>query len=808
MSKEYSQQHITLFFEQFRKLENSFTIEKVHLIINNPNARARYKVKNVKPINLIIMTFLISISIVLALLFSSPGSKQENRAKQANQTIEKDIAVLEENGIQTDVSELGNNEQKEFEAEQEPDITNTLNPVLDKNEPEVTKKEKSVLSDNVIDGSKFILELTNEELEKLGFQINHYAIYYRNSFRNMKIFYLSTHQNGGFYVMQDSTRHKMNDYYPLQIDTISQNATIKLVNTIALGKVHPPKIKWDDIVYSKSEYSFYPLFNTYQSGEIEKIKDDLNFEEMADTLIPIVILSSQFDLENKRDQFFWFLTNDDFYTSLPERYSWVKEEFKVLKEEKRLRQDKFRVDFKTEDWNKDLLISENLVLDGQDYIVQFTREELEKVGVFKKDNNRWFYHHNTPCSGSACGLITEIVDGKIEIKSDTILNTDYYIKYSTDCTGDFLVNGTTIKRMDEFFNDNDILLPVQVENRDGEIYWFTLSENFWKLVPERYQNLKAHYNKMLYNKSIAPNRDFVIYFKEPFKKVGIDVPLIELTKEELENIGFIYVNGGAEINCGFGKNWIQFKFEDHNLNRNLKLPEKIRKMLEKSPTPVFEHLHFISPNKRFIKQEWIDKFDSLFSASNQGYQFVYITDSLGRHMHKINIKKEDIQINGEDFKFLIPIIVRNSKIATSNSEDRVFWFTPTEAFFDRLPDRIKNDLKEEYEIVSSEGKSAGLSSCTYFESCRSTLKVGNLKIYPNPAQSEITIDFNLDIAQEGEIALANIAGQQIKLLKSKLSFDEGFNSIKCQLEGINPGIYLISIVTDSGYMTERIIISE
>jgi len=275
-----------------------------------------------------------------------------------------------------------------------------------------------------------------------------------------------------------------------------------------------------------------------------------------------------------------------------------------------------------------------------------------------------------------------------------------------------------------------------------------------------------------------------------------------LSKEELENIGFKFLDGGAEINCGLGKNWIRFSFDD----ADLKLPEEIRK--KHKPSPIFESVSYISPNKHFVRVEWVDKFDSLYAASKQGYQFVYITDSLGRHMHKINIPQEDIQINGEDFKYLIPIMVRDSKIANPKSEDRVFWFTPTEAFFDRLPDRIKNVLKKEYEIVSSEEKSAEISSCTYFESCKSTLKVENLKIYPNPAQTEITIDFNLATAQEGEISIANIAGQQIRILKNRSKFDEGFNTVKCGLEGIKPGIYLVSIVTASGYKTERIIISE
>jgi hypothetical protein len=177
-------------------------------------------------------------------------------------------------------------------------------------------------------------------------------------------------------------------------------------------------------------------------------------------------------------------------------------------------------------------------------------------------------------------------------------------------------------------------------------------------------------------------------------------------------------------------------------------------------------------------------------------------------MQKISIPQKDIQINPDDFKYLIPVMVRQSKLANEFAEDRIFWFTPTEAFFDRLPDRIKEDIRAEYNIVASDEKSAELTTCNYFESCKSTLFVENMKVYPNPTTNKITIDFNLSKSQEGSISISNIAGQQIKVLNSKTTFEKGFNSYKFDLSGISPGVYLVSIVTKEGFKTERIIVSE
>jgi hypothetical protein len=798
MNKKYSEQQIIQFFQQLKKLENSFSLEKVHQIINDPNAKARYKVKTFKTLNLIIMTFLISISIVLVLLFSAPDTRLSNETENDLSTIKEKITNA---GNSVQPSFITNEPKKavssEIMLENGGESIKSQEPVL-KLPVEINKKV-ALPADTVVDGSRFILELTNKELEKLGFQIQHYSVFYRNSCNSINVFYLSTHYNGRMFIREDGQFVKMKDYYKLQTDPFPESITIKQMKTTSTGMGFGSENSLpNDVNYIKSGFSYYPLFNTNQKGEVEKISDQLNFDDLADTLMPIVIKISQLDLERKHDQFFWFITNDDFYANLPERYAWVKEEFEVLKLEKCHRGEKLNVDFKVNDWNKGLLIPDNVVLNGQNYIVQFSKEELEKVGVFGRDGS---FSHLTPYTGRSLGGTSEIVNGRIQMKFDTIFNVDYYVKYETNCFGDFLSFQSTIKRMKDFLIDNDILLPVQLENKDGNIYWFTLSEEFWKLVPERYAYLKEHYDKILYNKSIEPNRDFVKYFNNPFKKVGGDVSIIELSKEELEHIGFRFVDKESEISCGFGQNWIQFRLKEPYS----RIPEKIKEKINEFQ---FENVYYISPNKRFVRTDWVDKFDSLYQAANQGYQFVYITDSIGRHMHKILILEEDIQIKGADFKYLIPIMVRQSKIVNPKSEDRVFWFTPTKAFFDRLPDRIKNELKKEFEIVSSDGKSTELSACTYFESCKSTLKVENLKIYPNPAQKEITVDFNLDSSQEGIISIANIIGQQIKVLSPKSKFHKGFNSIKCDLGGIKSGIYLVSIVTDSGFKTERLIISE
>ena len=54
----------------------------------------------------------------------------------------------------------------------------------------------------------------------------------------------------------------------------------------------------------------------------------------------------------------------------------------------------------------------------------------------------------------------------------------------------------------------------------------------------------------------------------------------------------------------------------------------------------------------------------------------------------------------------------------------------------------------------------------------------------------------------------SILGSQVKIVLSETTFPEGHNNYNLDLSGINPGIYLISIQSDKGIKTQRLIISQ
>ncbi|MDC0584302.1 T9SS type A sorting domain-containing protein [Bacteroidales bacterium] len=808
------------FYEEFKNLPSSYKIGRVQQLLDSPNAKAMLKIKKIKPLNVIIMTLFVSVAAIVLMLCLTPATNQTENTETNAYPLEDKVFVAEEkkepNAYHTNANE---NMAANLKDEEVVQYDKELKTQTDR----YASAHQAFMPDTTIDGSKFILELSHEELGKLGFQINHYTVFYRNSYEDNNVFYLATRfMRGGRArrIKTDSNTLYLKSYHKLQIDTLPAYPVVQ-TRGLYTKKYHmylndSNKVQTTQNTYHNTDYSFYPLFNTNQKGKIESINDQLSFNDMADSLIPIVIKNSQLAHRVRIDQFFWFLTNDSFYSKLPKRYAWVKQDFEALKLQKYAMGNKLDVDFKTEVWQKDLLIPDSEVLNGRDKIIRLTEAELNKIGIFRNEKAKWKYAYQTPHGSNAAGLENWFVDGKFKgWTADTIFNEDFYPVYSTDYLGDFLFNSTTIKTINKFLDNNDVLLPVQAVCDTGNIYWFSLSEKLWSLIPQRYKHLQEYYNTMLYNKSLHPQRDFVKYFNDPFEKASTNIPYLELSKVELEQLGFVFEYKtitsetgekekhaiGAILECGFNKNWIKYKSTDPNNFRpwvKNKIVRRVREMVA-----------YISPGDSAISRALANKFDSLYQvAPNKGYQFVYFTDSLGRHMKKIYIKNEDIGIAPDDFMYLIPVMVRWSDLLFDSAEDRVFWFTPTEDFFNRLPERIREDIKREYNIVSLNGENTESSACTYFESCRSTLPVENMKVYPNPASFSVSVEFDASETYEGSISMANIAGTKIKTLVANTTFVTGFNTYHFNLSGVAPGVYLISINTNKGFKTKRLIVTQ
>lgn len=81
-----------------------------------------------------------------------------------------------------------------------------------------------------------------------------------------------------------------------------------------------------------------------------------------------------------------------------------------------------------------------------------------------------------------------------------------------------------------------------------------------------------------------------------------------------------------------------------------------------------------------------------------------------------------------------------------------------------------------------------------------TLDTKNLIIYPNPASDQITVYVNSNVFSSYEIL--DHQGRMIR----KGSVTAGQENITINLSDLSPGIYLLNVLSESGKMTERIVI--
>jgi len=205
----------------------------------------------------------------------------------------------------------------------------------------------------------------------------------------------------------------------------------------------------------------------------------------------------------------------------------------------------------------------------------------------------------------------------------------------------------------------------------------------------------------------------------------------------------------------------------------------------------------------------------IFKWKEQKSELIFLTNRSGVQMIKWSIIGDDKDKFEEEYfkskiQNLVPVVMLQSNFPEILTEDQVFWFEPTEALFNSLPESISKQLKKEYNYViaeTEEQRKVLATTCTYFESCKSTLKVENCKMYPNPAITSATLEFTLPETVIGTISLSNISGAQLKILVPTTSFPKGNNTFKFDLTDLSPGIYLVLIKTDKGFKTQRLIIS-
>jgi hypothetical protein len=384
-------------------------------------------------------------------------------------------------------------------------------------------------------------------------------------------------------------------------------------------------------------------------------------------------------------------------------------------------------------------------------------------------------------------------------------------------------------RPDFFELYNDTLVPVIISGRDStkkltnnskfeeniiqtfsdHIFWFKSSNAFYDALPDRYRNkTKEFYEniKKLKLNSQCSDKNIVYYPSFSFlKKAVMPIKKIGLENKELEKLGFIIKPGALQYrNQNINKDSLYILLSNNisYVNFGSQLPKRTIKVLE---------THNISIPE--IPQSFpLYDFSPLFVTNMEGKRIIQWYNQTSNTEMSLENYFSDITFI-ENINRLIAIEIKND--FAENMGDLIFWFNPTEAFFDSLPPRIGNEIREEYHalLIRTDPsiplaiKEKAPAICTYFEECLPTFpNLKNFKVYPNPANKEVKIDIELANPDKIRIILFDINGRPLNILKDCEEEMVGQHCLNIPLTNFPDGIYILTIQNTNGdYKTQRII---
>ncbi len=413
--------------------------------------------------------------------------------------------------------------------------------------------------------------------------------------------------------------------------------------------------------------------------------------------------------------------------------------------------DNTKLAFKAEPyaWSPDTIIDKRLLL------LELSDKELKAIGIARKGQST--FYHNIIEGQYDMSLTTHPELIPVEEKTTTF--NKFFVAYTTN--SQFEPDGSG-----NFYSSMDTLIPVVTNNQAGQIFWFTPHESVFNLLPDRYKYLKSTYKNLICLKKKYPKRSFTNYLETGSERILDPINVLNLNKEDLQKIG-VLINDECVI------------FQTRNKKYTLKICKT-----------------------------------GTYSSGNDEDFFVFppdpypvlMTDTLGRRFYVVNSITNKDSLS-KIMNILVPVRINLSEIVSKNQEVIICWYFPTQEFLNSLPKKIGSEIKSELNNITNGSKGYSIS-CNYFEVCKSSLKLDNFKLYPNPASSYVTIEFENSEEIFGSISIVNMAGLKLREILPNTTFLSGHNSYQMNLSGINSGIYLISVNTKRGFKTQRLIVSQ
>lgn len=518
MKKIYTYNDIKNFSRKFKTLPEVLTIEKVHQLIHNPPARARWRTKfNVKPLIFILMT-----SLILAGLLSlyinqatetndSPNATNQNAIMVENVENENKNVVRsqEATNSRNDISNntvsaiIGSkNTQKDIEKSV---LTDT---VLDKVRSEDAAKSNAGKglnwpADTILESKQFYVDLTDEELEKLGIH-------------NIK---------GNLFYCNKSGKYITCDWLPKELDHLEKDTTY---------------------------HSFKRVFTTSKHFNNHKAFYDHREYHNMDTLLPVIVsVWDNLDSLYKED-IWWFTVNKELFEVLPKRYKYLEEIYSELRRLKKQHPEHLFINyFDIEKRSNSFINTKKLELNLEElkkFGFEFIQDTLTvkelKVIVKEKYKNYSQYKNRmekilkreTLNLNDTCIIVRNIFRLKnnkshsvIEAKYKKPLNSDFGGTFETTSYSNEIWKSDNIKpelvtdtlgrvasvKKDSVKQDSinyNLLIPIKInfaqfsffekQNKEEYLFWYKPTPKFFELLPDYIRfSLKNEYDAIIDNKT-------------------------------------------------------------------------------------------------------------------------------------------------------------------------------------------------------------------------------------------------------------------------------------------------------------------
>ncbi|MFP4528854.1 MAG: T9SS type A sorting domain-containing protein [Candidatus Kapaibacterium sp.] len=144
--------------------------------------------------------------------------------------------------------------------------------------------------------------------------------------------------------------------------------------------------------------------------------------------------------------------------------------------------------------------------------------------------------------------------------------------------------------------------------------------------------------------------------------------------------------------------------------------------------------------------------------------------------------------------------------------DYILWLEPTTDIIDRLPGDVRATLEPELQALAGNAdycemypETGGEPFLDIWRGCSGDVR--HLKVYPNPAASDVSVEFSLAESRDVTVSLHDMFGRRIRELGKYPALGAGAHTMLYALGNPEPGMYLISIQTPNGEQAvQRVII--